>query len=294
VRGEQVSLETLVEVVHAKNGVADGQKNEKNGDDGKRGQRPSSGNVALFVGFLVHAAELEDEVAEAAEVEDDDGDHADSVFTASEEGGGEKDDNTDGNGDDGQDELNVPCAGNNDDKLDDEAQEEEEVEFEEGDVDLVVKEASLHSVVSADVLEDVPSEFLVQLPADEGQDHGAEAEDCRNRGKEWTDIVPSLIKRVDAFQNAFVGKRFNGRTNGVDLDAGVDDQSQVGNANANDLNRVLHAKGIPDDNQLVKEPEDEEGEECGDGQIFGANRCILNVASDARLDRSKNVPMSRC
>lgn len=129
-------LEALAEVGHADDCVGDGQDDEQDGDDGKGREGLANSHVVLLVAGLVNADELEEEVAKAAEVEDDGNDHAGLVLAAGEESGGEEDQDRDGNGGDGEGELGVTCLRDNNNELDDEAEEEEEIELEEGDVDL--------------------------------------------------------------------------------------------------------------------------------------------------------------
>lgn len=64
-------------------------------------------------------------------------------------------------------------------------------------------------------------------------------------------------------------ENFQSIANLVDLNSSVYHEGQVCNANANDLNGVLHAQRIPHDDQLVQESEDEEGEESGNRLFLG-------------------------
>ena len=66
----------------------------------------------------------------------DRGNHARQALLSREVSGHDKNEDCDGNCSDCQSELNVLDVYNNNHKLDGEAKEEEEVEFEEGDVDL--------------------------------------------------------------------------------------------------------------------------------------------------------------
>ena len=80
-------LEARAKVVHADEGVDDGQDDEEDGQDGKGGQRPADGVVVLAVARLVDAHQLEEEVGQAAKVQQDDEAHADPVLASGEEGG---------------------------------------------------------------------------------------------------------------------------------------------------------------------------------------------------------------
>jgi len=149
---EQVVLKPVAKVGHADEGVDDGQDDEQDGDDGKGRQAPGHGGVREGVARLVDAHELEEEVREAAEVEQDDARRADVVLVPGEEGRGQEDDDGDGDGRDGQAELDVGDVPDDDEKLYRETEEEEEVKLQEGDVNLVVQEALLHSVIGTDLL----------------------------------------------------------------------------------------------------------------------------------------------
>jgi hypothetical protein len=132
--GEEVILEAGAKVAHADDGVGDGEDDEEDGDDGEGGERLLDGLVVGAPG--PDADELEEEVGEAADVEDDDNDGSRFVLDADEVGGAEEDGDGDGNGDNGEGEFWVVGLGDDDDELDDETEEEEEVELEQGDIDL--------------------------------------------------------------------------------------------------------------------------------------------------------------
>jgi hypothetical protein len=95
----------------------------------------------IFEGFrgLVHAYELEDEVGHSDEVEGDDDALAEVSFAAGDPRGEEQENNGDGEGGYGENEfVGVDVAACDDEELHGKAEEEEEVEFEEGDVNLDV------------------------------------------------------------------------------------------------------------------------------------------------------------
>lgn len=133
---DEVGLEALAEVVHADEGVDDGQDDENDGEDGKGGQRAAHGDVILAVARLVDPDELEEKVGQAAEVEENDANDAEAVLALGEEGGAQQDSDGDGDGGDMQAELEVLDAVDDDKELHRETQEEEKVKLEHGDVDL--------------------------------------------------------------------------------------------------------------------------------------------------------------
>lgn len=313
--GDEVVLQAAIEVAHANNAVDNGEDDEQNGDDGKGGERLSHGNVELAVSWLVDAHQLEDEVGETAEVEDEDNGHARLVLLLGEVGGCEQD--TDGDGDRGnrEGEFGVRGFGNNDDKLNDESEEEEKVEFEERNVNLldsrlaegsvaggwamsavdafstylVVKEPLLHAVISTNDLEDIPRKLLVELPG--AEDHASRGESNHSRGgnEKRSNVGPQQIRGHALAQSIDRCQHINSHLNLVHLDGRVDEQGQVSNADANDLNRVLHAKRVPDDNQLVKEAKDEESEEGRDRLVLRLGIVGVDVGSEAYLELAKDV-----
>lgn len=125
-----MSLEARAEVVHADDGIDDGHYDEQNGDDGERGERFSNGKVGRSAARFVDAEELEDEVGEAAKVEDDDADHARLVLPLGEECSSKQNGNRDRNGGNRESELGIGLDSDDDDKLNDETQKEEEIELE--------------------------------------------------------------------------------------------------------------------------------------------------------------------
>lgn len=66
----------------------------------------------------------------------DDGEHARCTFFTGKVAGHDKNDDGDGYGGDGEVELAIIVFDDDDDKLDGKAEEEEKVEFEQGNVDL--------------------------------------------------------------------------------------------------------------------------------------------------------------
>src|SRR5690242_1843005 len=88
--------------------------------------------------------------------------------------------------------------------------------------DLVVKETSLHPIVGTNVLQDVPRKHLVELPADEGHDDGAERNDGRNGDEERPDVFPGGGGSSVSGQNALPLKDLNGRLNRIDLNSRID------------------------------------------------------------------------
>ncbi len=131
-----------------------------------------------------------------------------------------------------------------------------------------MEETLLHAVVCANVLEDIPGEFLIQLPGAKGHADGGESNNGRNGDEKGLDVAPEFMRGDVVAESIGAAKNGNSRLNLVDLDGGIDEHGQVGDADANDLNRVFHAEGIPDDDQLVEETKNEESEKGGNGEIL--------------------------
>jgi hypothetical protein len=288
-RGEEVVLEAVAKVLQADDGVDNGEDDEKNGDDSKGSQRFLDGLVVFPVARLVDSDKLEDEVAETAKVEDDDGNHAGLVLPAGKECGAEEDDDGDGNGGNCQGKLGIVGRSDNDHKLDDEAEEEEEIELEKGDVNLVVEEALPHPVIGTDGLEDIPGEFLVKLPADEAHADSGKSNDGRNSHEIRPDLIPNAGDGLTGLKSTVLLQNLQGLADLVDLDGRVDQHGQVGNANTNSLDSILHAQGIPDDDQLVKETKDEERQKCRNGLGLRLNLLVLDVGLERVLKLGENI-----
>ena len=85
---------------------------------------------------VIHANELENEVCHPGEVEDDDTDLTDVRFATNHVGGEKEEDDRYGECSDREGEFVGVDVGDDDEELHGKAQEEEKVEFEEGDVNL--------------------------------------------------------------------------------------------------------------------------------------------------------------
>lgn len=77
----------------------------------------------------------------------------------------------------------------------------------------------------------------------------------------------------------------------VDLDRRVDQQGQVGDANTNDLNGILEAEGVPNEQQLVKETEDEERQEGRNGLVLGSGVgvCRIHLRGQMSLELGEDI-----
>lgn len=81
----------------------------------------------------------------------------------------------------------------------------------------------------------------------------------------------------------------DGLVNLIDLDGSVDHQGQVCDANADNLNGVLHAKGVPDEHQLVQKAEDEEGQEGRDRLVLRCGVITGAILQQMGLEHGKDI-----
>jgi hypothetical protein len=122
--------------------------------------------------------------------------------------------------------------------------------------------ASLHAQIGGDILIDCPREFAVEFPSNETHQHGAERQDAWYGNEAWFEKVPGGgINLV-----AGIYELCHGLVDLIHLDSGVYHHAQIVDAQANDLNGVLQPERIPDEEELVDEAEDEDGEVGGDGK----------------------------
>lgn len=123
--------------------------------------------------------------------------------------------------------------------MDGKAEEEEEVEFQEGDVDLEDEVAALHAQIGGDVLVDGPREFVVEFPRDEGQTDGSEAENGGDGDEIWSSTVPDVA--------TLFGEAHGDVRDLFHLDCAVDEQADVVDDETDDLNGVLQSQAVPDE-----------------------------------------------
>lgn len=114
-----------------------------------------------------------------------------------------------------------------------------------------MKEPLLHAIVGTNILQDIPSKLLVELPRHKDHANCAEGNNGRDGDKIRLDIAPKLLGVGISIEGIVVPKNHNGFLDLVDLNGRVNHEGEVGNADSNDLNRVLHPQGIPNDHQNV-------------------------------------------
>lgn len=95
--------------------------------------------------------------------------------------------------------------------------------------------------------------------------------------------------RSARLESVVTEQNIDGARDLVDLDSGINQEGQVGNANANDLNGVFHAQSIPNNNQFVKEAKNEESQKSWYCLVLRLHIGTVNVGSEAGLESGENV-----
>ena len=135
---------------------------------------------------------------------------------------------------------------------------------------------------------------MVKLPCHTAEEDGTESNDARTCQEEpvqfipdvWFDLRYSITFRIG---NESVDGLFYLRN----LYARVDDHADIVEAQADDLNGVFRAQRIVDQDQLVQETENEEGEVCG-YRVRGAGtpgvweKVYFELGKDVALDGERN------
>lgn len=134
---------------------------------------------------------------------------------------------------------------------------------------------------------DRPSELGVKFPRDKGKQDCEERQNARR-----SDEVRLQFGPDNGINSPGIAQRLHRHAHLVDLDSGVDHHAQIINAQADDLDGVLQAQRIPDQNQLVEEAEDEDGEVSGDCE--GAGRgiggvCVFRRGGEFRFELPEDV-----
>ena len=111
---------------------------------------------------------------------------------------------------------------------------------------LIVEESLLHTIIGANLLQDVPGELFVKLPGEEGHDDGYESNYDGDSDQKRVALVPDAARGLGSLEGIVVGQDLDGITNLIDLKGTVDEESKIRQVNPDDLDGVLHAQGIPD------------------------------------------------
>lgn len=127
--------------------------------------------------------------------------------------------------------------------------------------DLIVKESLFHSVVGTDNLKNVPGKFLVELPCYEAHQNSDESDDTRNDDEGWSQPLENDVGANNVLHLSSLEQFIKRPLHLIDLDGCIHNERKVGKANSDNLNGVLGAQSIPDNNELVQETKDEQGQE---------------------------------
>lgn len=152
-----------------------------------------------------------------------------------------------------------------------------------------MKESLLHAIICSNVLQNIPRKFLVQFPCNKRHTHGHEADDGGNRDEKRLQFGPEFLRGDIGIKSPVTRQDVDGHLNLIHLKGSVDQHSQVGNADTNDLNCVFHAKGVPNDDQFVQETKDEESQEGRDGLVLRLNLVNIDLLAQTGLELGKHV-----
>ena len=135
---------------------------------------------------------------------------------------------------------------------------------------------------------------MVKLPCHTTEEDGTESNDARTCQEEPVQFIPDVWFDL-RFWTAV--RRFDQSIDGLfylrNLYARVDDHADIVKAQADDLDGVFRAQRIVDQDQLVQETENEEGEVCG-YRVRGAGtpgvwqKVYFKLGKDVALDGERN------
>lgn len=110
-----------------------------------------------------------------------------------------------------------------------------------------MKKSLLHTIIGPDLLQNIPRKFLIKLPGAHAHGNSGDADDRGDGIEKGRAGLPYRLMDRLVPKNVLIeaSELINGSVNLVDLENGIDEESQVGNAQPNDLNGVLPAQGIP-------------------------------------------------
>ena len=131
-----------------------------------------------------------------------------------------------------------------------ETEEEKEIELEKRNVHLISEVSPFHPQVGADMFVDGPCEFVIQFPREETHGNRREHKNAGDGDQERPRFFPDgFFDLVDA------SKVEDGLFDLIQLDSAIDQQTSIIHAESKNLNGIFQSKGIPDEDQLVEEPE---------------------------------------
>lgn len=107
------------------------------------------------------------------------------------------------------------------------------------------------------MLVDCPRKLIIQLPCNNRHNRCEEPNDARNCNQVWSNVRPDRNAWPDP---SFEAQSFNCLVDLVVLDGCINQHTNIVDAEPNDLNGVLQSKGVVNQDKLIEETEDKEGE----------------------------------
>jgi hypothetical protein len=147
---------------------------------------------------------------------------------------------------------------------------------------LVGEVTPLQAQISADMLVDGPCKLVVQLPCFKSKENGRKCHQAGQGNEHGPDILPKL-----AGDKTALAQLIGGLLDLVVLDGSVDENADVVDDEADDLNGVLQAQGVPHEPQLVYVSKHEDGQVGGNGAGLAVDALRLPV--DAVLKLAKDI-----
>ena len=142
------------------------------------------------------------------------------------------------------------------------------------------------------MLIDFPRKLIVQLPADNTHDHAACCDKARNCYQEGLNVLPDFFFlklwyiRPSHSEAVFRFQSVCGVVNLVHLNSSVDKKGKVENADSNDLNGILQAKGVVTEYNQEDHGKNEEGEVCRNRPGLSLREILLiqrKILSDSEV-----------
>lgn len=120
-----------------------------------------------------------------------------------------------------------------------------------------MQESLLHAIVCTNLLQDIPGELAIELIGKVSNRNRGDADDDRDRDEERSGQFPEVVPIRYFGKSVAFPQLVNGRVNLVNLNERVDEERQVGDAESNDLDRVLPPQRVPGEDQDIEETENE-------------------------------------
>ena len=157
---------------------------------------------------------------------------------------------------------------------------------------LIMKESLLHPIVSANLLENIPGKFTVELIGNTAHGNRDNANDSRYGNQERLRLLPhTLVTRV-LLDGASIEKPLQRPVNLIDLKNCVNEKSKISQAQPDNLNGVLSSQRVPGKDEDVEEAENEEGQESRNRLVLrpqGLIRELIFLHIQTELETGKDI-----